>query len=69
MKNFAILIQVTESNLTSGNVIEHEYDVPQIQLRELLLGISVNDLQELWEIYYIATTSTSPTTPHYAVIV
>ncbi|CAG8742506.1 20393_t:CDS:2, partial [Rhizophagus irregularis] len=46
--------QVTESNSTFGDIIEHEYDLPQIRLHELILEIS-----------YIATTSSSPTTPHY----
>ncbi|PKC16060.1 hypothetical protein RhiirA5_407489 [Rhizophagus irregularis] len=49
--------QVTESNSTFGDIIEHEYDLPQIRLHELILEIS-----------YIATTSSSPTTPHYLVI-
>ncbi|EXX50753.1 hypothetical protein GLOIN_2v1774635 [Rhizophagus irregularis DAOM 181602=DAOM 197198] len=50
-------MQVTESNSTFGDIIEHEYDLPQIRLHELILEIS-----------YIATTSSSPTTPHYLVI-
>jgi hypothetical protein len=57
-----------ESDSTFNGIIEHEYDVPQICLRELLLDIPVNDIDELWEISYIATTSTSPATPHYVVI-
>ncbi|PKK64125.1 hypothetical protein RhiirC2_113589 [Rhizophagus irregularis] len=61
-------MQVTESNSTFGGIIEHEYDLPQIRLHELILDIPVNDLQELWEISYIATTFSSPTTPHYVVI-
>ncbi|CAB5391936.1 unnamed protein product [Rhizophagus irregularis] len=60
--------QVTESNLTFGGIIEHKYDLPQIRLYELILDISVNDFQKLWEFSYIATTSSSPTTPHYVVI-
>ncbi|PKK62086.1 hypothetical protein RhiirC2_787937 [Rhizophagus irregularis] len=61
-------MQVTESNSTFGGIIEHEYDLPQIRLHELILDISVNDFQKLWEFSYIATTSSSPTTPHYVVI-
>ncbi|PKK56067.1 hypothetical protein RhiirC2_800829, partial [Rhizophagus irregularis] len=49
--------QVTESNSTFGDIIEHEYDLPQIRLHKLILEIS-----------YIAITSSSLTTPHYLVI-
>ncbi|CAB5092260.1 unnamed protein product [Rhizophagus irregularis] len=66
--SFQQINQVTESNLTFGGIIEHKYDLPQIRLYELILDISVNDFQKLWEFSYIATTSSSPTTPHYVVI-
>ncbi|GBC02622.1 hypothetical protein RclHR1_04710010 [Rhizophagus clarus] len=60
--------QVTESNLIFNGIIEHEYDMPQIQLHEFLLDIPANDLQELWKIFYIAITSTSSTKPYYVII-
>ncbi|POG71595.1 hypothetical protein GLOIN_2v1774635 [Rhizophagus irregularis DAOM 181602=DAOM 197198] len=52
-----IPLSLQQSNSTFGDIIEHEYDLPQIRLHELILEIS-----------YIATTSSSPTTPHYLVI-
>ncbi|CAG8818372.1 33122_t:CDS:2 [Gigaspora margarita] len=46
--------------------IEHLYDVPQIQLKELLSGISNNEVEEIWEVFYVGVTSTSKS--HYVVI-
>ena len=42
------------------------YDMPQIRLCDLLLDIPENDIQEIWEVSYILTTSTSK--PHYVVV-
>ena len=34
------------------------YDMPQIRLQDLLSGIPNDDIQEIWQVSYITTTST-----------
>ncbi|PKY28777.1 hypothetical protein RhiirB3_391314 [Rhizophagus irregularis] len=60
--------QVKESdNEQSNDIIERIYDKPQIRLQDLLSDINSDEIQEIWEIYYITITS-STSTPHYVVI-
>ncbi|CAB4429007.1 unnamed protein product [Rhizophagus irregularis] len=60
--------QVKESdNEQSNDIIERIYDKPQIRLQDLLSDINSDEIQEIWEIYYITVTS-STSTPHYVVI-
>jgi len=66
-----ILISIEQVNESEDEhngigIIEHEYDRPQIKLRELLLDIDQREVQEMWEVNYIAATSTSK--PHYVVV-
>jgi len=49
-----------------NSIIEHTYDRLQIRLQELLLGINHKEIQEIWEVNYIVTSSTSKS--HYVVI-
>ena len=58
--------QVNEFDEELNSIVEHIYDRPQIRLRELLLGIDCKEIQEIWEVNYIAASSTSK--PHYVVI-
>lgn len=58
--------QVNESDEELGNIVEHIYDRPQIRLRELLIDIDEKEIQEIWELNYIAASSS--TKPHYVVI-
>lgn len=58
--------QINESDEELGNIIEHIYDRPQIRLRELLIDIDEKEIQEIWEVNYIAASSS--TKPHYVVI-
>ncbi|CAB4387369.1 unnamed protein product [Rhizophagus irregularis] len=61
--------QVKESdNEQSNGIIEHIYDKPQIRLQDLLSDINSDEIQEIWEIYYITVTS-STSTLHYVVII
>ena len=48
-----------------NNTIDQCYDIPQIRLRDLLDSIPHNNIQELWEVSYIASKSS---TPHFVVI-
>ena len=50
----------------SNGIVEHMYDMPQIRLCDLLLDIPENDIQEIWEVSYILTTSASK--PHYVLV-
>ncbi|CAB4425288.1 unnamed protein product [Rhizophagus irregularis] len=60
--------QVKESdNEQSNDIIERIYDKLQIRLQDLLSDINSDEIQEIWEIYYITVTS-STSTPHYVVI-
>ncbi|CAG8733730.1 20411_t:CDS:2 [Rhizophagus irregularis] len=54
-------------NEQSNDIIERIYDKPQIRLQDLLSDINSDEIQEIWEIYYITVTS-STSTPHYVVI-
>ncbi len=58
--------QVNESDNEPNSIIEHTYDRPQIRLQELLLGINHKEIQEIWKVNYIVTSSTSKS--HYVVI-
>ena len=58
--------QINEINDKIDSIVERIYDRPQIKLRELLLGIDHKEIQEIWEVSYIVTSSTSK--PHYVVI-
>src|SRR6266498_6142104 len=58
--------QVNESDNEPNSIIEHTYDRLQIRLQELLLGINHKEIQEIWEVNYIVTSSTSKS--HYVVI-
>jgi len=58
--------QINETNDEIDSIVERIYDRPQIKLRELLLGIDHKEIQEIWEVSYIAASSTSK--PHYVVI-
>src|SRR2546423_1587870 len=57
--------QVKEDNGNIEAIIEHSYDIPQIHLKELLTGISYNDIKELWEVSYIASKTSRS---HYVII-
>ncbi|CAB4421546.1 unnamed protein product [Rhizophagus irregularis] len=60
--------QVKESdNEQSNDIIECIYDKSQIRLQDLLSDINSDEIQEIWEIYYITVTS-STSTSHYVVI-
>ena len=58
--------QVNESDNEPNSIIEYTYDRPQIRLQELLLGINHKEIQEIWKVNYIVTSSTSKS--HYVVI-
>ncbi len=51
--------QVNESDNEPNSIIEHIYDRPHIRLQELLLGIDHKEIQEIWEVNYIVTSSKS----------
>ncbi|CAG8703873.1 2006_t:CDS:2, partial [Cetraspora pellucida] len=46
---FKAIYLVKESNIEVDHAIKHLYDVPQIQLSKLLLDISNEKIQEIWE--------------------
>ncbi|CAG8533113.1 2188_t:CDS:2 [Cetraspora pellucida] len=56
---------VKEFDIEADDAIEHLFDVPQIQLKNLLLEISNNEVQEIWNVFYITMTSSKS---HYVVI-
>ena len=58
--------QINEINDEFDSIVEHVYDRLQIRLRELLSDIDYKEIQEIWEVSYIAASSTSK--PHYVVI-
>ncbi|CAG8833405.1 3743_t:CDS:2, partial [Cetraspora pellucida] len=58
-------VLVKEFDIEANDAIEHLFDVPQIQLKNLLLGISNNEVQEIWNVFYITMTSSKS---HYVVI-
>ena len=58
--------QINEINDEIDSIVERIYDRLQIKLRELLLDIDHKKIQEIWEVSYIAASSTSK--PHYVVI-
>ncbi len=60
--------QVKESDNKPNDIIEHIYDKPQIRLQDLLLNIDNNEIQELWKVNYITAKSSTPSTPHYVVV-
>jgi hypothetical protein len=62
-----LINQVEESDNESNNIIEYEYNKPQIRLQNLLLDINSDEIQEIWEVYYITVTF-STSIPHYVVI-
>jgi hypothetical protein len=62
-----LINQVEESNNESNGIIEHKYDKPQIRLQDLLSDMNSNEIQEIWEVYYITVTF-STSIPHYIVI-
>ena len=62
--NLISINQVEDDGSVSG-ILERSYDVPQIRLRELLNGISYNDITELWEVSYIGSKNSKS---HYVVI-
>ncbi|PKY28569.1 hypothetical protein RhiirB3_444785 [Rhizophagus irregularis] len=57
-------IEDEESNDNNG-ILGHSHDIPQIRLRDLLNGISYNDIIEIWEVSYIASKTSKS---HYVVI-
>ncbi|PKK59509.1 hypothetical protein RhiirC2_857313 [Rhizophagus irregularis] len=57
-------IEDEESNVNNG-ILGHSHDIPQIHLRDLLNGISYNDIIEIWEVSYIASKTSKS---HYVVI-
>ncbi|CAG8801922.1 14562_t:CDS:2 [Cetraspora pellucida] len=59
--------QIKEFDVESTDLVEHIYNTPQIRLHDLLSDINNDEIQEIWEVYYIATMlSTSKL--HYIVI-
>src|ERR1044072_1780792 len=60
--------QVKESDNEPNDIIESMYDKPQILLQDLLLDIDDNEIQEIWEVNYITTKSSTSSTPHYVVV-
>jgi hypothetical protein len=58
--------QINETNDEIDGIVEHIYDRPQIKLQELLSDIDHKEIQEIWEVSYIAASSTSKS--HYVVI-
>src|ERR1043165_9979961 len=58
--------QINEINDEIDSIVERIYDRLQIKLRELLLDIDHKKIQEIWEVSYIAASSTSK--PHYVVV-
>ena len=57
--------QVEEKDGNISGILERSHDVPQIRLRELLNGISYNDITEFWKVSYIASNNFKL---HYVVI-
>ncbi|CAB4389483.1 unnamed protein product [Rhizophagus irregularis] len=57
-------IEDEESNVNNG-ILGHSHNIPQIHLRDLLNGISYNDIIEIWEVSYIASKTSKS---HYVVI-
>ncbi|CAG8513840.1 14646_t:CDS:2 [Racocetra fulgida] len=49
--------QIKEYDIEADSTIEHLYDVPQIRLQELLLGVPNNEVQETWEEYRAVTNT------------
>ncbi|PKY57778.1 hypothetical protein RhiirA4_429238 [Rhizophagus irregularis] len=67
--NLVSINQVEDEETNFNNsilgVLGHSHDIPQIRLRDLLNGISYNDITEIWEVSYIASKTSKS---HYVVI-
>ncbi|CAB4443963.1 unnamed protein product [Rhizophagus irregularis] len=63
--NLISIDRVEDNDGNFSDILEHSYDIPQIRLRDLLSGISYNDINELWEVSYIASKISKS---HYVVI-
>ncbi|CAB5376007.1 unnamed protein product [Rhizophagus irregularis] len=67
--NLVSINQVEDEETNFNNsvlgILGHSHDIPQIRLRELLNGISYNDITEIWEVSYIASKTSKS---HYVVI-
>ena len=70
--NLISIDQVKDDEGNSNNILEnphdileHSHDIPQIRLRDLLNGISYNDIIELWKVSYIGSKTAKP---HYVII-
>ncbi|CAB5093278.1 unnamed protein product [Rhizophagus irregularis] len=67
--NLVLINQVEDEETNFNNsvlgILGHSHDIPQIRLRELLNGISYNDITEIWEVSYIASKTSKS---HYVVI-
>ncbi|CAB5197940.1 unnamed protein product [Rhizophagus irregularis] len=63
--NLISIDQVEEEGGNFNGILEHLYDTPQIRLRDLLNGISYDDITELWEVSYIGSKTSKS---HYVAI-
>ncbi|CAB4410505.1 unnamed protein product [Rhizophagus irregularis] len=63
--NLVSIDQVEEEEGNFNGILEHLYDTPQIRLRDLLNGISYNNITELWEVSYIGSKTSKS---HYVAI-
>ncbi|CAB4382806.1 unnamed protein product [Rhizophagus irregularis] len=63
--NLISINRVEDNDGNFSDILEHSYNIPQIRLRDLLSGISYNDINKLWEVSYIASKISKS---HYVVI-
>ncbi|CAB5203236.1 unnamed protein product [Rhizophagus irregularis] len=67
--NLVSINQVEDEETNFNNsvlgILGHSHDIPQIHLRELLNGISYNNITEIWKVSYIASKTSKS---HYVII-